>query len=158
MMELEEAKKLLAALYRNGVEYVLIGSMGMAAQGLVRATRDMDFFVSSRRDNIEKLKNALKSVFDNDENIDLITHDDLAGDYPAIEYVPPHGRYHIDILTRLGENYRYEDIEWEEMEMDGFRVRIATPSMLYRMKRNSLRPRDQADAAWLNERFKIEVD
>jgi len=158
MMELEDAKLLLAALDRNKVKYVLVGSMGMAAQGLVRATRDMDFFVLSRQDNIDRLKSALKSVFDNDENVDLITYEDLAGDYPAIEYVPPHGRYHIDILTRLGENYRYEDLEWEEMEIDGIRVRIATPSMIYKMKRDSLRPRDQADAAWLNERFNIEED
>ena len=157
-MELEDAKLLLAALDRNKVKYVLVGSMGMAAQGLVRATRDMDFFVLSRQDNIDRLKSALKSVFDNDENVDLITYEDLAGDYPAIEYVPPHGRYHIDILTRLGENYRYEDLEWEEMEIDGIRVRIATPSMIYKMKRDSLRPRDQADAAWLNERFNIEED
>lgn len=118
MMRFEDAKLLPAALYRNGVKYVLVGSMGMAAQGLVRATRDMDFFVSSRRDNIERLKSALKSVFDNDENIDLITHEDLTGDYPAIEYIPPHGRCHIDILTRIGENYRYEDLEWEEMEKE----------------------------------------
>jgi hypothetical protein len=38
--------RILAALDREGVRYVLIGSMAMAAQGLIRATRDIDFFVS----------------------------------------------------------------------------------------------------------------
>ncbi len=46
MMNLEEAKRILATFEREGVEYVLIGSMAMAAQGLIRATRDLNFFVS----------------------------------------------------------------------------------------------------------------
>jgi hypothetical protein len=39
-MTLEEAKDVLAALVRERVEFVVIGSMAMAAQGLVRATHD----------------------------------------------------------------------------------------------------------------------
>jgi TolB-like protein len=46
MMTFDEAKTILAALEREGVRYVLVGSMGMAAQG-VRASRDIDS--SSRR-------------------------------------------------------------------------------------------------------------
>jgi hypothetical protein len=38
MMDLDEAKRILTAFEREGLEYVLIGSMAMAAQGLVRAT------------------------------------------------------------------------------------------------------------------------
>ena len=72
MMTFEEAKTILAALEREGVRYVLIGSMGMAAQGLVRATRDIDFFVTPDPENVERLKKALKSVFD-DPRIDEIS-------------------------------------------------------------------------------------
>ena len=46
MMDFEEAKRILAALERESVQYVLVGSIAMAAHGLVRATRDLDFFVS----------------------------------------------------------------------------------------------------------------
>jgi hypothetical protein len=61
MMDLDEAKRILAAFEREKVEYVLVGSMAMAAQGLVRATRDLDFFVSPEPDNVARLKRALKS-------------------------------------------------------------------------------------------------
>jgi len=150
--------RILAALNREGVRYVLIGSMAMAAQGLIRATRDIDFFVSPDPDNVERLRRALKSVFDGDVNIDQITAADLGGDYPAIEYTPPHGFYSIDILARLGEAFRFEDLEWEELRVDDIPVRVATPRMLYRMKKDTIRPLDKLDAEALRERFGIRED
>jgi hypothetical protein len=39
-MQFEEAKALFAALEREGVRYVLVGAMAMAAHDLVRATKD----------------------------------------------------------------------------------------------------------------------
>ena len=62
-------------------------------------------------------------------------------------FEPPHGRYSIDILTRLGEAFRFDDIESEELQIDDFTVRVATPQMLYRMKKDTVRPQDRADAA-----------
>ena len=63
-----------------------------------------------------------------------------------------------DILARLGELFRYEDIEWQEVELDEVTVRVATPRMLYRMKRDTVRPQDKADAAELKRRFDLEED
>lgn len=81
----------------------------MAAQGLPRATRDIDFFVAPERSNLEALKRALRSTYD-DPNVEEIDVDELAGDCPAVEYVPPHGRYSMDILTRLGEAFGWDEI------------------------------------------------
>ncbi len=78
--------------------------MAMAAQGLARATREMDFFVAPNEDNIERLKRALRSLFD-DPNIEQIDPKELIGAFPAVEYTPPHGRHSMDILTRLGEAF-----------------------------------------------------
>jgi len=156
-MTFEEAKEILAALDREGVRYVLVGSMAMAAQGLVRATRDMDFFVSPDPENVERLKKALMSVFD-DPRINEIAAEDLGGAYPAIEYVPPHGRYSLDIVARLGEAFRYEDLESEEMLIDGIRVQVATPRMLWRMKKDTVRPRDRVDAEALRREFDLEEE
>jgi hypothetical protein len=39
--------------------------------------------------------------------------------------------------------------------IEGVPVRLATPSTLYRMKRDTVRPIDRADAAALRERFRI---
>ncbi len=128
-IDFEEAKRILAALEREGVRYVLIGAMAMAAQGLVRATHDLDFFVSPESDNVDRLKNAFKSLFDNDPNIDEISSEDLAGDYPAIEYTPPHGRYSVDILSRLGEAFSYPDLESEILTTaEGTQISVATPA------------------------------
>jgi hypothetical protein len=153
MMDFEEAKRILAAFEREGVEYVLIGSMAMAAQGLIRATRDLDFFVSPTDANVERLRRALMFLYDDDPNVQQITASDLAGEYPAIEYVPPRGEYSIDILARLGEAFRYETIESEDILLDGIRVRVATPRMLYRMKKDTVRPQDRVDAETLRRQF-----
>jgi hypothetical protein len=154
-MEYEDAKRILGALQAHGVEYVLVGSMAMATWGVTRATQDMDIFVLPEPDNVERLKAALRSVFE-DPSIDEISAKDLAGPYPAIKYVPPAGDFSLDILARLGEAFAYRDLEWEELEVDGVVIRTATPAMLYRMKRDTVRPQDRLDAAELKRRYDLE--
>ena len=155
-MTIDEAKEVLAALAREGVDFVLIGSMAMAVHGLPRATHDMDFFVSPDRENVERLKRALRGLFD-DPNVEEIDPAELAGDFPALEYVPPHGRYSMDILTRLGEEFSYADLAAgsQIVQLDGLEVRAATPLMLYRMKKDTARPQDRADAARIREAFDV---
>jgi len=155
MMDLDEAKRILAAFEDEGVEYVLIGSIAMAAQGLIRATHDLDIFVSPTPDNVERLKRSLKSLYEQDPHVDQITADDLAGDYPAVEYTPPHGLYSLDILSRLGEALRYDTLDWQTVDLDGVSVRVATAAMLYRMKKDTVRPQDRLDAEALRQRFDL---
>ena len=149
-----ELKQLIGALNACGVDYVLIGGAALNVHGLVRATQDVDFFVAPSCDNITRLKQALRSVWD-DESIEEISAEDLCGDYPAVRYGPPSGDIYLDILTRLGELFRYEDLEVEALDLDGVTVRVATPAMLYKMKKDTVRPVDQADAAALKDAFAI---
>lgn len=151
-MVFEEAMRILTAFERHDVAYVLIGSMAMAAQGIVRATRDIDLFVSADEANIARLKAALMDIFA-DPEIESISALDLAGEYPAIQYVPPASDYWIDILARLGDAFHYADVEYEILRIEGVTVRVATPRMLYRMKRDTVRPQDRLDAQVLKERF-----
>jgi hypothetical protein len=156
-VDFDEAKRILAAFEREGVRYVLVGSMGMAVQGLVRATRDMDVFVAPDPENVERLRRALHSVFA-DPQIDQITSEDLSGSYPAIQYVPPQGDYSLDILARLGEAFRFGDLEAESVVVDGVRVSVATPRMLYRMKKDTVRPQDRLDAEAIKDRFGLKEE
>jgi len=156
-MEFEQAKRILAAFDSHKVDYILVGGMAMAAQGLVRATRDIDVVVSAEANNVDRLKTALRELFD-DPAIESIRADELAGDYPAIQYVPPAGDFWIDILARLGEAFRFADLESEEMIIEGVRVRVATPRALYRMKRDTVRPQDRLDAQVLRERFDLQEE
>lgn len=156
-MTFAEALRILAALQRHDVAYVLVGSMALAAQGIIRATRDIDIFVSPEEANVTRLRAALKDVFD-DPSIDAIAADDLAGEYPVVQYVPPAADYWLDIMARLGDAIRYPDVESEIVHVEGVAVRVATPRMLYRMKRDTVRPQDRLDAQVLKERFRLEDD
>lgn len=156
-MRFEQAKSLLDAFEREGVRYVLIGSMAMAAQGIVRATQDIDFFVAPDPANVDRVKQALRSVFD-DDSIDEIGRDDLAGRYPVIRYGPPDSQLVIDLVGRLGDAFAFDDVEAQVMDIDGTAVPVATPRMLYIMKRDTVRPQDRADAEVLRERFGLDMD
>jgi len=156
-MELDDILAILRALAEAEVEYVVVGAVALNFHGLARATADLDLFVAPDRENIDRLKEALDSVFD-DASIAEIGADDLAGHYPAVQYVPPDGLFHVDILTRLGEVWAFADIESEAVEIEGVLAQVATPSMLYRMKKNTVRLQDRADAERLRRRFQFEDD
>jgi hypothetical protein len=137
------------------VRYKVVGAVALNLVGLPRATQDLDLFVAADEENVGRLRRALRSVFD-DPEIEGISAADLAGEYPAIQYVPPTGRFHIDILSRLGDAFSFEDVECEERVVEGVPVLVATPRMLFRMKRDTVRPQDRADADRLRRHFKIE--
>ncbi|TMQ03888.1 MAG: nucleotidyltransferase family protein [Deltaproteobacteria bacterium] len=151
-MDYDLTKRVLAALEREGVKYVVFGAVALALHGLPRATDDLDIFIAPETDNIERLKAALRSVFD-DPCIEDITAGDLLGEYPAVQYVPPSGKFHIDILTRLGELFDFASLESERVEFEGVSVSTVTPEMLYRMKRGTVRPKDWGDAQRIARRF-----
>lgn len=155
VVDFERTKQVLIALENEGVRYVIFGGVALNLHGLARATEDLDLFVAPTAENIERLRSALHSVFD-DPSIDEITANDLLGDFPAIQYVPPEGTFYLDILTRLGEAYAFEDLESIRVDFDGVEVSVVTAEMLYHMKRGTVRPRDHGDAAELRHRFGFE--
>lgn len=154
-MELELAKKILEALEREGVRYVVFGAVAINLLGLARATEDLDLFVEPTSENIERLKTALWSLFE-DPSIEEISPAELMADYPAVQYIPPEGDFHLDILTRLGEAFRFEDLEAIRIDLGGLSVSVASPRTLFRMKRGTVRPKDWADAEALRRRFHLE--
>lgn len=135
MDALDDALRVIASLNDAGVDYVVVGGVALNIHGLVRATEDL-LFVRPDAANIERLRQALRAVW-SDPDIEQITAEDLCGAYPAVRYGPPEGTVYLDILTRLGETTRFSDLRVEEKEIEGVRVRVATPGTLYRMKRNT---------------------
>jgi hypothetical protein len=156
-VDVEQVLAVLRALEREGVRYKVVGAVALNLLGLPRATQDLDLFVAPDEANIARLRKALRSVFD-DPEIDEITAVDLTGRYPAIQYVPPTGTFHIDIISRLGETFAFEDIEAEDRTVEGIRVPVATARTLYRMTSGTMRLQDQADADRLRRRFALEED
>jgi hypothetical protein len=103
---------------------------------------------------LDVIRAALQSLWD-DPHIAEITSADLAGGYPTIRYGPPTGNLIIDLLAGLGTAFRFDDLESEVREFGGVRMQVATPATLVRMKQDTVRPRDHADAALLRERFNL---
>lgn len=150
-MEPETIRALFAALRDEHVDYVLVGALAMDVLGIGRFTEDIDLFVSPAPDNVDRLRRALRRVWQ-DPFIDEITAADLAGDYPAVQYIAPDGTP-IDILSRLGKAFEFADIKATDYSYGDVDVKVATPETLYRMKRDTVRLRDKADAQALKEKF-----
>lgn len=154
---MDEVLKVVAAMNREGVEYITFGAVALWVHGIVRNTEDADFFVAPTIENIERLKRALRSVWD-DPSIDEISGEELISDYPAVRYGPPDTAFYMDFLTRLGEAFSYDTLEWQMAEIENVPIRVVTPAQLYRMKRDTVRPKDRNDAEALRQAFSLSED
>lgn len=150
--------RVLRAFEAQGLEYVLIGATAMGIHGVVRATEDVDLFIRATSENVERLKRAFRDAYSGDSNVDEISAADLLGDYPTVRYYPPSGDLYFDVMTRLGEAASYETVEAENKDIEGIRVRVATPAALYRLKKGTIRPLDRRDAEALRRRFDLSDD
>lgn len=156
-MEFDTLKQLVQALEGRGVRYAIFGAVAMTLHGLVRTTEDLDLFLAPTAENVARLRAALYDVYD-DPHIDEISAEDLLGDYPSVRYVPPDGSFYIDILVRLGDAFTFADLETVRVPLEGLAATVVSPRTLYRMKKESVRLKDQADAEMLRRRFDLEND
>ena len=141
----------LDALTREGVEYILIGDFAVILYGLPRTTQDIDIIIKPEKDNIERLKDALKKVY-KDSSIDEITLDELK-EYAVIRYGSQDG-YFIDLIVKIGEGEDYNSLEFDTITVENKKIKIAKPESLIRLKSNTIRPEDKRDAMFLNELIK----
>lgn len=153
-MTFEQAMEVLAALHRRGVDYVVVGGIALALHGIVRATEDLDVFLSATPENLRRLRAALGDLYD-DPEIELITAEDLAEEISVIRYGPPGVDFVIDLIARLGDAFDFDRLESQTLQVDDVPVTVATPAMLYRMKHDTVRLQDRADAAELRRRFEL---
>jgi hypothetical protein len=150
--QFENFISVLDAFEKQKVKYILVGGVAVMLHGIERLTRDIDIFVKMDQENIERLRNALHSIFE-DESIEEITLGDLQ-QYAVIRYGTP-DNFHIDIMARLGEVAVYEDLEYEVIRYQNTNINIATPETLYNLKKNTIRYKDKFDAAYLKDLIKI---
>lgn len=143
--------EVIDALEKEKVDYILIGGFAMVLYGMPRATQDIDIFVRNQEENISKLQKALFSLFD-DENVFEITQSELNVN-DVIRYGTEEGFY-IDVLSRLGDSFSFENLKFEETFVDGHKIKIATVDTLYKMKRNTFRAIDRSDLLFLEQLLK----
>lgn len=147
-MNVESFVNVLKALHEHEVDYILVGGMAVILQGVPRLTEELEIFVKSDAANIDKLRKALRTVFD-DDSIDEIKDEDLA-QYPVIRYGTP-ANYYIDVIDRVDEMFKYDDLEFEMVVRDGVPIRVATKETLIKLKQATMRQIDQADVLMLQE-------
>lgn len=152
----DRLSEILEALDSEGVEYVLFGGQAVNLHGILRFTDDIDLFIDPAPTNVARLRCALRRVWD-DVSIDEIHAEDLSGEYAVVRYGTP-DEFYIDLVSRLGDAYSFADIDSEWIALGGVRARVATPKMLYEMKKDTVRPTDRADAASLKAKFGLEED
>ena len=154
-MDYEQVLMLFRALRAREVEYVVVGAVALGLHGIVRATQDVDLFIRPSAENVARLRLALADVW-NDPTVSEIEAADLAGEFGVVSYAPPTGELTVDLIARLGDAFTFDDIQSQELDAGGTVVRVATPRMLLRMKRGTVRPQDAADVHALKERFAME--
>lgn len=120
-MDFDRFLDLLPALAREGVDDVLVGGVALGLHGLVRATEDAALFVRPEAGNVERLKRALGTVWD-DPDIADISAADLAGDDPTVRYGPPGEAFVVDLLGRLGWAFAFEDPDLQTITVEGVPV------------------------------------
>ncbi|MCU0286179.1 MAG: nucleotidyl transferase AbiEii/AbiGii toxin family protein [Acidobacteria bacterium] len=138
--------RVLEALEKKGVEYILVGGVAVILHGIERLTNDIDIFVKMDDENIAHLRNALHSISE-DPSIDEITLEALQ-EFAVIRFGAT-DEFYIDIMARLGEVAVYEDLDFEILLHQGIKIKIATPETLYKLKKDTLRQKDKFDAAYL---------
>jgi len=154
MNAFEQLKEIIQALNEENVDYVLFGGQAVNLYGILRFTENIGLFVSPTAENVARIRRALCRIWQ-DPAIDEILAEDLAGEYAVIRYGTPDGFY-IDLVSRLGEAFRFEDVESQLLALGDTPATVATPRMLYRMKSQTIRPIDRADALDLKAKFHLE--
>lgn len=143
--EFPDLLKVCESLNKQGAAYVVIGGFAVILHGGVRATKDIDFLVESSVENVKKIKKALSVLPDNAASL---IADDEVQKYQVV-------RVGDEVVIDLMESacgIRYEElkgqIKWQEIE--GVKIPVASKEALIKMK-ETLRPLDQADAAFLRQ-------
>ena len=138
-------RDMLLALSEENVEWLLVGAYALAAHGLPRATGDIDVWVNATTDNAPRLMAALKRF---GAPMQQISESDFTAENIVFQIGLAPRR--IDILTSVdGVTFSEAWQLKEAKEVEGIRVNVISRQHLLKNKRAVGRPKDLADAAWL---------
>jgi predicted nucleotidyltransferase len=153
-MDAEILTRVFRALEEQGARYVVFGGIAVNARGVTRTTQDLDLFVAPEPENVAAVRRALEQVFEDPALAELTSQ--TLEEYGLVRYGPPAHDFVIDLTTRIGEAFVFDDLEHTMVELHGQPVPVATARMLVRMKRDSKREKDRSDVTRMRERHGIE--
>ena len=136
---------MLSALFAENAEFLVVGAYALATHGYPRATGDIDIWIRRSPENADRVWRALRRYRAPMRNL---TIDDLHA--PDIVFQIGVAPFRIDILTSIS-GVEFDDA-WPhrvETEVAGRRYPVIGRQHLLQNKKATGRPKDVADAAWL---------
>ena len=146
----EDFKEFVQFLNSNDVEYLLIGGWAVSIYGNPRLTKDIDFLISSKDENIDKLKKALEEF-----GVPLIDMEEFKKDKDSFIRIGV-SPIQIDVLKEasgiiMEECYKRKKI----LNIDNIKIKIIAIKDLIINKRAAGRDQDITDANKLEKLMKI---
>ena len=144
----EDLVKLCARLNELGARYVVIGGFAIILAGYPRATGDIDLIIDTALDNEALVYRALE-VFPDRAVLQL-----KPGEVAQYEVVRVADEVVVDLMKNAcGIGYAEAAKDVVIREVGGVPIPFASPHLLWRMKVNTHRAKDQPDLLFLRQYF-----
>jgi hypothetical protein len=139
-MDLGQPERLLVALSRAEVRYLVVGGVACNLNEHTRATYDLDLLVDAEAENVRKLLDVLETV--GEGHARELSVEDFSDEEGAIRLIED---FPIDLFTRMGGR-RYADmLRYRKLFHGAADIPYIDIDGLIELKSNSPRPQDRID-------------
>ncbi len=145
----EDLVDLCRELNERGARYFVLGGFAIMGAGYDRHTMDVDLMIDTSPENEAKVFKALESL------PDQAVRELDPGDVARYTVVRVADEIRVDLMASAsGIDYAAAKDEIIIREITGVPIPFASPRLLWRMKVNTHRAKDEADLVFLREYFK----
>jgi hypothetical protein len=145
----DDQARMLEALVRHGVQFVVVGGVAAQLRGWSGATVDLDIAVASEESNATRINLALAEL-------GLVKEPDIGA--LGTSFATRYGR--LEIVRRADGIGRYDD--WmrnaSEVEMDRLTILVASTDDIVKSKEASNRDKDRAVLPGMRREFGLPPD
>lgn len=145
---LSDVVALCRELNARDARYVVCGGFAIRAAGYLRRTGDIDLVIDTSVENEARVYSALESL------PDRAVRELDAGDVAKYIVVRVADEVVVDLMrSAAGIDYEEASQHVVTREVQGVPIPFASPQLLWRMKRDTHRAKDQPDLVFLRELF-----
>lgn len=146
----QDFKDMLLSLEEEKVEYIIVGAYALSAHGIVRATRDIDFWVNPTPENAPRVWRALTRF---GAPMIGITVEDFAR--PGIIYQIGVAPYRIDVITEAAPlDFQTSYAKTMRADIGGVQAPVLSVGDIILNKQTAGRHKDQLDIEELRKHYK----
>lgn len=155
-----DPERILRALARRRVRYVLVGATAARLQGFPRLTADVDIAPAADTENLKRVASSLRDLGarvyteSTPEGLDFSCDAQTLARSNVWNLVTDAGR--VDLIFKPSGTEGFEDLARSALTFQVFGIEIQAASLadILRSKRASNRPQDQQDVLILSEMLK----